>query len=163
MISHEEKLLEPQCFSANDVRIKCHFHSFSWPADIPHCIMLRFHEQMTHSQLVIIFPNILEFEHENMYLLLLKCVPWRPVYTGDFCCDFSGDFCCDFKRDFAACKLLAIQIAAESPVVYTGDLKSPWNRHEIAAKIASVNGSWKYFASWFMFLSDRYCTLHCFS
>ena len=21
----------------------------------------------------------------------------RPVYTGDFCCDFSGDFCCDFK------------------------------------------------------------------
>ena len=37
-------------------------------------------------------------------------------------------------------KLLAIQTAAESPVVYTGDLKSPWNRHEIAAKIASVNG-----------------------
>ena len=33
-----------------------------------------------------------------------------------------------------SCKLLAIQIAAESPVVYTGDLKS--NRHEIAAKIA---------------------------
>ena len=23
--------------------------------------------------------------------------PNRPVYTGDFCCDFSGDFCCDFK------------------------------------------------------------------
>ena len=47
----------------------------------------------------------------------------RPVgvYTGDF----SGDFCCDFKCDFVACKLLAIQIAAESPVVYTGDLKSP--------------------------------------
>ena len=66
----------------------------------------------------------------------------RPVYTGDFCCDFSVDFWCDFKRDFAAisnrpCKLLAIQIAAESPVVYTGDLKSPWNRHEIAAKIAA--------------------------
>ena len=38
------------------------------------------------------------------------------------------------------CKLLAIQIAVESPVVYTGDLKSPSNRHEIAAKIASVNG-----------------------
>ena len=55
----------------------------------------------------------------------------RPVYTGDFCCDFSGDsVCCDFKRDFVAisnrpCKLLAIQIAVESPVVYTGDLKSP--------------------------------------
>ena len=54
----------------------------------------------------------------------------RPVYTSDFCGDFSGDFCCDFKRDFAAIsnrlsKLLAIQIAAESPVVYTGDLKSP--------------------------------------
>ena len=54
----------------------------------------------------------------------------RPVYTGDFFCDFSGDFCCDFKRDFSAisnrpCKLLAIQIAVESPVVYTGDLKSP--------------------------------------
>ena len=43
----------------------------------------------------------------------------RPVYTGDFCCDL--------KRDFA-CKLLAIQVAAESPVVYTGDLKSPQNR-----------------------------------
>ena len=46
----------------------------------------------------------------------------RPVYTGDF----SGDF----KHDFAAisnrpCKLLAIHIAVESPVVYTGDLKSP--------------------------------------
>ena len=44
-------------------------------------------------------------------------IPLRPVYTGDFCCDFSGDFCCDFKRDFTAisnrpCKLLAIQIAA---------------------------------------------------
>ena len=54
----------------------------------------------------------------------------RPVYTGDLCCYFSGDFCCDFKRDFAAvsnrpCKLLAIEIAAESPVIYTGDLKWP--------------------------------------
>ena len=50
----------------------------------------------------------------------------RPVHTGNFCCDFSGDFCCDFKRDFAACKLLAIQIAAESPVVYAkSPLKSP--------------------------------------
>ena len=57
----------------------------------------------------------------------------RPVYTGNFCCDF--------KRDSAACKLLAIQIAAESPLVYMGDL----NRRKIAleisaAKIASVNG-----------------------
>ena len=73
----------------------------------------------------------------------------RPVYTGDFCGDFSGDFCCDFKRDFAAisnrpCKLLPIQIAVESPVVFTGDLKSLSNRHEIAAKIASVNGPLKF-------------------
>ena len=45
----------------------------------------------------------------------------RPVYTGDLC----GDLCGDFKRDFAACKLLTIQIAAESPVVFTGGLKSP--------------------------------------
>ena len=52
----------------------------------------------------------------------------RPVYTAGFCGDFSGDFCCDFKCDFAACKLLAIQIAAESAVVYTGDLKSLRNR-----------------------------------
>ena len=44
-------------------------------------------------------------------------------------------------------KLLTIQIAAESPVVYTGDLKSPQNRiaadeiaAQIAAKFASVNG-----------------------
>ena len=35
----------------------------------------------------------------------------RPVYTGDFGWDL--------KRDFAACKLLTIQIAAESPVGYT--------------------------------------------
>ena len=47
----------------------------------------------------------------------------RPIYTNDFCCDFSDNFCCDFKRDFVAisnhpCKLLVIQIAAESP----------WNR-----------------------------------
>ena len=52
----------------------------------------------------------------------------RPVYTGDF----------------AACKLMAIAIAAESPVVYTGDLKSPQIALEIAAEItamiASVNG-----------------------
>ena len=38
------------------------------------------------------------------------------------------DFCGDFKRDFGAtsnrpCKLLAIQIAAESLVVYMGDFK----------------------------------------
>ena len=42
------------------------------------------------------------------------------------------------------CKLLAIQITTESPVVYMGDLKSSRNCHEIAAKIAakiaSVNG-----------------------
>ena len=34
-------------------------------------------------------------------------------------------------------KLLAIQIAGELPVVYTGDLKLPRNHHEIAAKIAA--------------------------
>ena len=59
--------------------------------------------------------------------------PLRPAYTGDICGDFSGDFCGDFKRDFAASKLLAIQIAAESP----GSLH---RRFEIASKIASVNG-----------------------
>ena len=51
-------------------------------------------------------------------LKTLACLPalW-PVYTGDFCCDFSG------KRDFAAiCKLLAIPQRFESPVVYA---KSP--------------------------------------
>ena len=52
----------------------------------------------------------------------------RPVHTGNFCCDL--------KHDFAACKLLAIQIAAESSVVYTARLIAL----EIAAKIASVNG-----------------------
>ena len=36
-----------------------------------------------------------------------------------------GNFCCDFKRDFAACKLLAIQIAAES------------HRRQIALEIAA--------------------------
>ena len=47
------------------------------------------------------------------------------VLAGDFCCDFSGDICCDF----AACiKLLVIQIAAESPVVFLH------GRFEIAAK-----------------------------
>ena len=33
-----------------------------------------------------------------------------------------------FAPILAACKLLVIQIAAESPIVYTGDLKSPQNR-----------------------------------
>ena len=42
-----------------------------------------------------------------------------PFALAIFCCDFRGDF----KRDFAAisnrpCKLLVIQIATESPVVY---------------------------------------------
>ena len=63
-----------------------------------------------------------------------KCVTnllW-PVYTGDFCCEFSGDF----KRDFAAisnrpCKLLAIPQRYEIH-----------GRFQIAnqIKIASVNG-----------------------
>ena len=56
----------------------------------------------------------------------------RPVYTGDFCCDFSGDFCCDF----AAISTIAVKL----PVVHTGDLKSPRNRHEIAANIAAKIG-----------------------
>ena len=30
--------------------------------------------------------------------------------------------------DFVACKLLSISLRFESPVVYTGDLKSPGNR-----------------------------------
>ena len=56
------------------------------------------------------------------------------VYTGDFCWDFSGNF---LLRYFVAislrflnrpCKLLAIPRRSESPVVYTGDLKSPRNR-----------------------------------
>ena len=42
---------------------------------------------------------------------------YRPVYTGAICCDSN-----------LPCKLLAIQIAVESPVVYTGALKSPQNR-----------------------------------
>ena len=49
---------------------------------------------------------------ENLYEIVYVL---RPVYTGDFCCYFSGDFCCDFTSKL----LLAIQIAAESPVVYT--------------------------------------------
>ena len=57
------------------------------------------------------------------------------LHSGDFCCYFSGDFCCDFKRDFTS-KLLAIQIAAESPVVYTtkshlkSQQKSPLKLHK---------------------------------
>ena len=45
----------------------------------------------------------------------------RPVYTGDFCCDFVA-------ISNRPCKLLAIPRRFESPVVYTGDLKSPRNR-----------------------------------
>ena len=49
----------------------------------------------------------------------------KAVYTGDF----RGDICCDFKHDFnRPCELLAIQIAAEWPVVYTGDLNRRWKR-----------------------------------
>ena len=44
-----------------------------------------------------------------------------PFYTGNFCCDFMRDFVAISNRP---CKLLAIQIAVELSVVYTGDLKS---------------------------------------
>ena len=44
-----------------------------------------------------------------------KVASLTPVYTGDFCCDFVA-----ISR-----KLLAIPQRFESPVVYTGDLKSP--------------------------------------
>ena len=65
---------------------------------------------------LFVFPGFfLRKLKENLYEIVYVL---RPVYTGDFCCYFSGDFCCDFKRDFTS-KLLAIQIAAESPVVYT--------------------------------------------
>ena len=67
--------------------------------------------------------NTFLLRHYILYLL-------RPVYTSDFCCDFSGDFCCDFKHDFA-CKLLAIH--------HRGIARSLLAL-EIAAKIASVNG-----------------------
>ena len=73
----------------------------------------------------------------------------RPIYTGDFCCDFSGNFCCDFVViSNRPCKLLVIPRQFESPVVHMGDLKSCEIALEIAAKIAtkiaakiaSVNG-----------------------
>ena len=45
-------------------------------------------------------------------------------------------FLLQFRDDFAACKLLAIQLAVELPVVYTGDFKLSQRALEIAARIA---------------------------
>ena len=49
----------------------------------------------------------------------------RPVYTGDFSCNFGSNFVAISNHPR---KPLAILQRFELPVVYTGDLKSLWNR-----------------------------------
>lgn len=95
-----------------------------------------------------VFTNILflHFPKFSWYYLGVLNEILRPIYTGDFFCDFRGDFCYNFKCNFRAIsnrpwKLLAIQIAMESPEVYTvGNLKSPWNH--------TWNCRWNRRASW---------------
>lgn len=107
-----------------------------------------------------IFPKKCFYQHiistfSQVFMILFRSFEWNlegPFTLVIFFCDFRGDFCYNFKCNFIAIsnrpwKLLAIQIAMESPVVYTvGDLKSPrnhtwncrWNRRGDCSKKSPV-------------------------
>ena len=85
---------------------------------------------------IFVFPGFfLRKPKENLYEIVYVL---RPLYTGDFCCYLSGDFWCDVKRDFTS-KLRAIQIAAESAVVYTMKLHL---KSQQKSPITSVHKTW---------------------
>ena len=43
-----------------------------------------------------IFKKVLDLTYPFTSMFSGELQLLRPVYTGNFCCDFSGDFCCDF-------------------------------------------------------------------